>query len=83
MPSKRKESDPQQKLKQTHQLRNWVVIGGLSSFGMGVLNILSLGYVEPYDGGQIILGMACLGYSLKISKKISQLRIECQLQNQR
>ncbi|WP_213133416.1 hypothetical protein [Citrobacter sp. FP75] len=83
MSSKGIENPLQQKLKQTQQLRLWLIIGGVCSLGMGALNILSSGYIEPYDGSQIILGLACLGYSLTISKKISQLRAECQSQIQR
>lgn len=71
-----------QKLKQHHQLRLWLIIGGVCSLVMGVLNIISSGYIEPYDGGQIILGLGCLGYSLAISKKISQLRAESQSEKQ-
>ncbi|EAA7244956.1 hypothetical protein FNH63_19175 [Salmonella enterica subsp. salamae] len=68
----------QNKLKQTCQLRLWLIVGGVCSLGMGVLNIMSSGYIRPYDGGQIILGLGCLGYSLVLSKKISQLQAENQ-----
>lgn len=54
--SLKKTESTQHKLKQTCQLRLWLIVGGVCSLGMGVLNILSSGYFEPYDGGQIILG---------------------------
>ncbi|ECQ2722413.1 hypothetical protein FZ311_05460 [Salmonella enterica] len=66
--SLKKTESTQQTLKQTTQLRLWATIGGVCSLVMGVLNILSSGYFEPYDGGQIILGLGCLGYSLALSK---------------
>lgn len=66
--SLKKTESTQHKLKQTCQLRLWLIVGGVCSLGMGVLNILSSGYFEPYDGGQIILGLGCLGYSLALSK---------------
>ena len=72
----KKEVPLQQQLKQHHKLRLWLIIGGVCSLVMGALNIISAGYIEPYDGGQIILGLGCLGYSLTISKKISLLRAE-------
>lgn len=55
--SLKKTESTQHKLKQTTQLRLWATIGGVCSLVMGVLNILSSGYFEPYDGGQIILGL--------------------------
>ncbi|MDA8477459.1 hypothetical protein NNO04_01890 [Citrobacter sp. Awk 4] len=70
------------KLKQYHQQRMCLIIGGVCSLVIGVLNIISSGYIEPYDGGQIILGLGCLGYSMAISKKISQLRAESQSEKQ-
>ncbi|EBY2145381.1 hypothetical protein GQZ82_001426 [Salmonella enterica] len=82
--SLKKTESAQHKLKQTCQLRLWLIVGGVCSLGMGVLNILSSGYFEPYDGGQIILGLGCLGclgclgYSLALSKKISHLQAENQ-----
>lgn len=75
--SLKKTESTQHKLKQTCQLRLWLIVGGVCSLGMGVLNILSSGYFETYDGGQIILG---LGYSLALSKKISHLQAENQPQ---
>lgn len=74
--SLKKTESAQHKLKQTCQLRLWSIVGGVCSLGMGVLNILSSGYFEPYDGGQIILGLGCLGYSLALSKKISHLQAQ-------
>ncbi|HAD4897629.1 TPA_asm: hypothetical protein G1U02_05275 [Salmonella enterica subsp. enterica serovar Typhi str. CT18] len=74
--SLKKTESAQHKLKQTCQLRLWLIVGGVCSLGMGVLNILSSGYFEPYDGGQIILGLGCLGYSLALSKKISHLQAQ-------
>ncbi|EDU6201540.1 hypothetical protein AVG49_003379 [Salmonella enterica subsp. salamae] len=71
--SLKKTESTQHKLKQTSQLRLWLMVGGVCSLGMGILNIMSSGYIQPYDGGQIILG---LGYSLALSKKISQLQAE-------
>ncbi len=50
------------------KLRLWLIVGGVCSLGMGVLNILSSGYFEPYDGGQGILRLGCLGYSLALSR---------------
>lgn len=76
--SLKKTESAQHKLKQSCQLRLWLIVGGVCSLGMGVLNILSSGYFEPYDGGQIILGPGCLGYSLALSKKISHLQAENQ-----
>ncbi|WP_080075274.1 hypothetical protein [Salmonella enterica] len=76
--SLKKTESTQHKLKQTCQLRLWLIVGGVCSLGMGALNILSSGYFEPYDGGQIILGLGCLGYSLALSKKISHLQAENQ-----
>lgn len=76
MSQEKAQASLQQTLKQTTQLRLWATIGGVCSLAMGVLNILSSGYFEPYDGGQIILGLGCLGYSLALSKKISQLQAE-------
>lgn len=76
--SLKKTESAQHKLKQICQLRLWLIVGGVCSFGMGVLNIMSSGYIQPYDGGQIILGLGCLGYSLALSKKISQLQAENQ-----
>ncbi|EAC1010339.1 hypothetical protein ZC51_002394 [Salmonella enterica subsp. enterica] len=76
--SLKKTESTQQTLKQTTQLRLWATIGGVCSLVMGVLNILSSGYFEPNDGGQIILGLGCLGYSLALSKKISHLQAENQ-----
>ncbi|EDW6545489.1 hypothetical protein YI89_003819 [Salmonella enterica subsp. enterica] len=78
MSQEKTQASLQQTLKQTTQLRLWVTIGGVCSLAMGVLNILSSGYFEPYDGGQIILGLGCLGYSLALSKKISHLQTENQ-----
>ncbi|ECI6406726.1 hypothetical protein RM843_003856 [Salmonella enterica] len=75
MSQEKTQASLQQTLKQTTQLRLWATIGGVCSLAMGVLNILSSGYFEPYDGGQIILG---LGYSLALSKKISHLQAENQ-----
>ncbi len=49
--SLKKTESAQHKLKQTCQLRLWLIVGGVCSLGMGVLNILSSGYFEPYDGG--------------------------------
>ncbi|EAA5903846.1 hypothetical protein [Salmonella enterica] len=74
--SLKKTENTQHKLKQTSQLRLWLMVGGVCSLGMGILNIMSSGYIQPYDGGQIILGLGCLGYSLALSKKISQLQAE-------
>lgn len=73
--SLKKTESTQHKLKQTCQLRLWLIVGGVCSLG-----ILSSGYFEPYDGGQIILGLGCLGYSLALSKKISHLQAENQPQ---
>ncbi|EBP3214765.1 TPA: hypothetical protein GND40_003016 [Salmonella enterica subsp. indica] len=78
MSQEKTQASLQQTLKQTTQLRLWATIGGVCSLAMGVLNILSSGYFEPYDGGQIILGLGCLGYSLALSKKISHLQTENQ-----
>lgn len=72
----KKTESTQHKLKQTGQLRLWLMVGGICSLGTGVLNIISSGYIEPYDGGQIILGLGCLGYSLALSKKVSRLQAE-------
>ncbi|EBM3542376.1 hypothetical protein [Salmonella enterica] len=80
MSQEKTQASLQQTLKQTTQLRLWTTIGGVCSLVMGVLNILSSGYFEPYDGGQIILGLGCLGYSLALSKKISHLQAENQPQ---
>ncbi|MDL4619738.1 hypothetical protein [Citrobacter amalonaticus] len=76
MPPETTKNTTQQQLKQTRQLRLWLIIGGLASVGTGLLNIMSTGNIGPYDGGQIILGLGCLVYSLVVSRKMTQQRTE-------
>ncbi|WP_240782947.1 hypothetical protein [Escherichia sp. E1130] len=69
MTTKKTDSPPQNVLKQTTQIRMWVIIGGISALVSVICKILSSGYLEPFDFGQAALGVVCLGYAISLSKK--------------
>lgn len=74
MAIKKTDNTPQNVLKQTTQMRMWVIIGGISALISVICKVLSSGYLEPFDFGQAALGVVCLGYAISLSKKIKQLR---------
>ncbi|EFF0770534.1 MULTISPECIES: hypothetical protein [Escherichia] len=74
MATKKTDNTPQNVLKQTTQMRIWVIIGGIGALVSVICKILSSGYLEPFDFGQAALGVVCLGYAISLSKKIKQLR---------
>ncbi|RZN19701.1 MULTISPECIES: hypothetical protein [unclassified Escherichia] len=74
MTTKKTDNPPQNVLKQTTQMRMWVIIGGISALVSVICKILSSGYLEPFDFGQAALGVVGLGYAISLSKKIKQLR---------
>ncbi len=69
MTTKKTDNTPQNVLKQTTQIRMWVIIGGISALVSVICKILSSGYLEPFDFGQAALGVVCLGYAISLSKK--------------
>lgn len=74
MATKKTDNTPQNVLKQTTQMRIWVIIGGIGALVSVICKILSSGYLEPFDFGQAALGVICTGYAISLSKKIKQLR---------
>lgn len=74
MAIKKTDNTPQNVLKQTTQMRMWVIFGGISALISVICKVLSSGYLEPFDFGQAALGVVCLGYAISLSKKIKQLR---------
>ncbi|MGT8959826.1 hypothetical protein ACVV4I_12310 [Escherichia coli] len=75
MAIKKTDNTPQNVLKQTTQMRMWVIIGGISALISVICKVLSSGYLEPFDFGQAALGVVCLGYAISLSKKSSNYAI--------
>lgn len=67
MAIKKTDNTPQNVLKQTTQMRMWVIIGGISALISVICKVLSSGYLEPFDFGQAALGVVCLGYAISQS----------------
>lgn len=59
MTTKKTDNTPQNALKQTTQMRIWVIIGGIGALVSVICKILSSGYLEPFDFGQAALGVVC------------------------
>lgn len=73
MAIKKTDNTPQNVLKQTTQMRMWVIIGGISALISVICKVLSSGYLEPFDFGQAALGVVCRICDIAV-EKIKQLR---------
>lgn len=75
MAIKKTDNTPQNVLKQTTQMRMWVIIGGISALISVICKVLSSGYLEPFDFGQAALGVVCLDMRYRCRKKSSNYAI--------